>query len=184
MIDWSGRVLLQQIYSLSIAGVKSLKFSQRSVWVGSFGCRRLTAERSTPWQFSLPHLFTCKRKTHHHQREEDCVQRSLLKHFLSGHKLQLVIFLDIPEDARVAPDEDTDMDLVADRLVLLSLPVKERTFTDWTTKCKHTMINKLWAVKQVRQNHIKLFQQRPKQWQWDAVSAPNPPLGAVSAHWT
>ncbi len=43
----------------------------------------------------------------------------------------------------MAPDEDTDMDLVADRLVLLSLPVKERQFTDWTTKHKHTLINKL-----------------------------------------
>lgn len=38
----------------------------------------------------------------------------------------------------MAPDEDTDIDLVADRLVLLSLPVKERQFTDCTTKQKHT----------------------------------------------
>lgn len=49
----------------------------------------------------------------------------------------------LPEEDKVAPDEDTDMDLVADRLVLLSLPVKERQFTDWTTKHKHTLINKL-----------------------------------------
>lgn len=35
----------------------------------------------------------------------------------------------LPEEDKVAPDEDTDMDLVADKLVLLSLPVKQRQFT-------------------------------------------------------
>lgn len=39
----------------------------------------------------------------------------------------------------MAPDEDTDMDLVADRVVLQSLPVKDRRFKDW----KQKSINKL-----------------------------------------
>lgn len=38
----------------------------------------------------------------------------------------------LPED-KVAPDEDTDMDLIADKLVLLSLPVTESKFRGWTT---------------------------------------------------
>lgn len=45
----------------------------------------------------------------------------------------IVYIFILPEEAKVAPDEDTDMDLIAARLVLLSLPVKERPFTDWTT---------------------------------------------------
>lgn len=40
------------------------------------------------------------------------------------------------------------MDLVADRLVLLSLPVKERQFSLWTTKQRHIMINKLVSSQQ------------------------------------
>lgn len=34
------------------------------------------------------------------------------------------------EEERAAPGEDMDMDLVADRYVLLSLPVKQRQSTD------------------------------------------------------
>lgn len=40
----------------------------------------------------------------------------------------------LPEEDKEAPDEDTDMDFVADRVVLLSLPVKERQVTDCTTE--------------------------------------------------
>lgn len=39
-----------------------------------------------------------------------------------------------------APVEDTDMDLVAERLVLLSLPVKERWFTDQRVR------SSLWQI--------------------------------------
>lgn len=48
-----------------------------------------------------------------------------MKIFISWpHDPSPVVALALPEEDKVAPDEDTDMDLVADRLVLLSLPVK------------------------------------------------------------
>lgn len=55
------------------------------------------------------------------------------------HDQNPVAALVLPEEDKVAPDEDTDMDLVADRLVLLSLPVEERPFTDWTTKQEYSI---------------------------------------------
>lgn len=72
------------------------------------------------------------------------------KTVLGEHFLQiqsLLIFIQIfvlPEEDRAAPDEDTDMDLVADREVLLSLPVQERQFIDWTTK-----LESFWLISPV-----------------------------------
>lgn len=47
---------------------------------------------------------------------------------LSSPLLHLTVFS--PELENVAPEEETDMDLVADRLVLLSLPAKEKDLTE------------------------------------------------------
>lgn len=53
-------------------------------------------------------------------------------HWQTHSQLVSIHIYALPED-NAAPDEDTDMDLVADRLVLLSLPVKDQQFTGRTT---------------------------------------------------
>lgn len=88
---------------------------------------------SLPRRLFFPVWPSKARQTHHGRGANKCVLRANLvrrksdsvRIFISWpHDLSPVVALSLPEEDKVAPDEDTDMDLVADRLVLLSLPVK------------------------------------------------------------